>query len=255
MIPPDFRDGSGEPILFLNSSNTNYTLFTAVMANLAKDFTVIGHNYRSIRLPRSGDFTIDDLADDTFDVMAGLQIERWTVVGSSMGGFVALNAALRRPHSIARLVLVGTSATRTDEQTQLVLQAIAQLQNFDRVPVDWAQWAMQICLSEDFRARHPEVVTRWVEQISAMSAENIASEFRASANREDLTLALSRISCPVLVIHGTEDPAFSVEETWAWASQIEDVKVEILPGVGHFVTEEIPELTAQLIRDFVQQTE
>ena len=254
MIRPDFRDGTGEPILFLNSSNTNFTLFSAVMANLASDFTVIGHNYRSVREKRSGDFTIDDLADDTFDVMAGLNFERWTIVGSSMGGFVALNSVLRRPESIARLVLIGTSATRTDEQTELVLQAIAQLQDCDRVPTEWAQWAMQICLSEDFRTRHPEVVTRWVEQITAMSAENIASEFRASANRHDLTSSLSRVNCPVLVIHGTEDPAFSVEETLAWASCIAGAKVEILPGVGHFVTEEVPEQTAELIRDFMKQT-
>ena len=254
MIRPDFLDGTGEPILFLNSSNTNYSLFSAVMANLAHDFTVIGHNYRSVREERSGDFTIDDLADDTFDVMAGPNFERWNIVGSSMGGFVALNSVLRRPDSIARLVLIGTSATRTDEQTDLVLQAISQLQDCDRVPTEWAQWAMQICLSEDFRTRRPEVVARWVEQITTMSAENIASEFRASASRRDLTSSLSRIKCPVLVIHGTEDPAFSVEETFAWASCIPGAKVEILPGVGHFVTEEVPELTAELIRDFMRQT-
>lgn len=250
-IEPDYDAGVGQALLFLNSSNTTYELFSDVMDELASRFRVIGHNYRSVRVEDCGPFSIHDLAEDTFTLMDGLGIDRWTVVGSSMGGFVGLRAALMRPTAIDRLVLIGTSATRTDEQSALVLQAIEQLEESDRVSKSWADWAMRICLSDAFAQTNPEVVDAWTERIVSMSAANVSEEFRASAAREDLVQDLDQITCPTLVIHGTEDRAFSVAETLSWSGRIADCRTEILPATGHFVTIEKPAECVRLIQDFM----
>lgn len=251
MIEPDFDQGVGDALLFLNSSNTTYELFTDVMKELSADYRVIGHNYRSIRDENCGAFTIDDLAMDTFELMNGLGIEDWTVVGSSMGGFVGLKSALLQPSRITRLILIGTSATRSDEQSALVLEAIEQLVGSDRVSRDWAAWAMRICLSDGYADANPSVVADWVDRISAMSADNIIEEFRSSAAREDLVDDLDQIVCPTLVIHGSEDRAFGLEETHKWSSLIPNCEVHILDNVGHFVSLEDPAETVRLMRAFL----
>jgi len=250
-IEPDYDAGAGQALLFLNSSNTTYELFSEVMDDLASRFRVIGHNYRSVRAEDCGPFSIHDLAEDTFTLMNSLGIDHWTVVGSSMGGFVGLRAALLRPTAIDRLVLIGTSATRTDEQSALVLQAIEQLEGSDRVSHEWADWAMRICLSDAFAQTNPEVVDAWTKRIVSMSAANISEEFRASAAREDLVPDLDRITCPTLVIHGTEDRAFTVEETLSWSNHIPNCRTEILPATGHFVSIERPAECVRLIQDFM----
>lgn len=251
MIEPDFDQGSGDVLLFLNSSNTTYELFADVMPHLVSDYRVIGHNYRSIRQEDCGPFTIDDLAHDTFELMDGLGISEWTIVGSSMGGFVGLKSALFRPHSISRLVLIGTSATRTDEQSALVLEAIKQLEGQDRVGHAWAEWAMRVCLADSFADGNPWVVAEWTERICQMSAANITQEFAASAARDDLVPRLEEIGCPTLVIHGSEDRAFTVEETKMWSSLIPECEVHILEGVGHFVSVESPVETERILRSFL----
>lgn len=250
-IKPDYDAGAGEVLLFLNSSNTTYEVFSEVMDDLAASFRVIGHNYRSIRVEDCGPFSIHDLAEDTFTLMNGLGIDRWTVVGSSMGGFVGLRSALIRPGAVERLVLIGTSATRTDEQSALVLQAIEQLEGNDRVDRTWAEWAMRICLSDSFAEANPEIVDFWTERIISMSAANIAEEFRASAAREDLMPDLDQIACPTLVIHGTEDRAFTVEETLSWSQRIPNCRTEILPATGHFISIEKAAECVRIIRDFM----
>lgn len=251
MIQPDFDQGRGEVLLFLNSSNTTYELFSDVMADLSRDFRVIGHNYRSIRTVDCPPFTIEDLAEDTFELMANMGVSQWTVVGSSMGGFVGLKSALLRPEAIERLVLIGTSATRTDEQSALVLEAIDLLAGEDRVPLDWAHWAIRICLSGRFASDNPDIVDAWAERITKMQAANIAEEFRASMGREDLVPHLDRITCPVLVIHGDEDSAFTVAETIAWTDRLPDCECHILEATGHFVSVERPDDCICLIRKFM----
>lgn len=251
-VKPDFVRGNGEAMLFLNSSNTTYHMFSAVFDRLQKNFRVIGHNYRSLRIPHSGPFDIDVLADDALDLLEDQAPAPWTLVGSSMGGFVALNIALRRPSDVKRLVLIGTSATRSADQSALVEQAIAQLEGCDQVPEEWARWALTVCFSSDFERQHPGVVDDWVARVSQMPAAGVSEEFRCSAARRDLIDDVSRIECPVLVIHGTEDQPFSVEETKSWATRIPRAELVMLDGVGHLASVEAPDAVANLIQSFCE---
>jgi pimeloyl-ACP methyl ester carboxylesterase len=68
-----------------------------------------------------GPFTIADLADDTAAFLDALGIERAQVLGTSMGGMVAQELALRHPQRVEKLILVGTYA-RPDARRRLLLE-------------------------------------------------------------------------------------------------------------------------------------
>src|SRR5260370_2276803 len=80
---------------------------------------VFGRTYRTIALdyrdvgdsdPMSEPYTLADLADDAAAVLSTLGVQRAHVVGIAMGGFVALQVAMRHPDLVEKLVLVATSA-------------------------------------------------------------------------------------------------------------------------------------------------
>lgn len=255
MIAPDYEAGSGELLVFTNSSNTTFHLFSEVLDRLAENYRVVGHNYRSLRVPDCGPFSVGDLVDDVFELVDGLGVNEWTMVGSSMGGFVALEAALSRPAQVKGLVLIGTTATRTDEQTALVNEAIAALRGHERVPEDWARWALAICFSQAYATDHPDVVEDWVRRLTEMPADGVAEEFLCSSRRRDLLLDLDQIECPVMVIHGSEDRPFPLEEAESWASRLPRCEFVAVEGVGHFASIEAADTVAELIERFCRETD
>jgi len=68
-----------------------------------------------------GPFTTADLADDTAAFLDALGVERAHVLGTSMGGMVAQELALRHPARVDRLILVGTYA-KPDARRRLLLE-------------------------------------------------------------------------------------------------------------------------------------
>ncbi len=63
-----------------------------------------------------GPYTIEELADDAASVLDARGLERADVYGHSMGGFIALTLALRRPELVRSLVLVGTGPGGPDDE-------------------------------------------------------------------------------------------------------------------------------------------
>ncbi len=78
-----------------------------------------GRTYRTIALdhrdisdsdPFEEAYTVADMADDAAAALRALGVERASVIGISLGGFVAQQFALRHPDQLEKLVLVSTSA-------------------------------------------------------------------------------------------------------------------------------------------------
>ena len=59
---------------------------------------------------------------------------------------------------------------------------------------------------------------------------------------------------PVLIVWGEKDSAFRAQELERWTSRLPDAKVVRLPGVGHFIAEEVPEQLADELEQFIRTT-
>ena len=108
---PAFDDkGSGEPLILLHAFPLDGRMWLAQRDELAGSARIIVPDLRgfgrSVDLPPAQ--SIDDYADDVVALLDKFRIERATVVGLSMGGYVALALARRAPHRLARLGLADT---------------------------------------------------------------------------------------------------------------------------------------------------
>lgn len=69
----------------------------------------------------------------------------------------------------------------------------------------------------------------------------------ALATREDWTGRFREISCPVLVIHGAEDPILPIENGRAIADGIPGASLTVLAGTGHEIPlSRIPDIADQI---------
>jgi pimeloyl-ACP methyl ester carboxylesterase len=104
----------------------------------------------------------------------------------------------------------------------------------------------------------------WDEETLGSFADNLAEPARARAAvqmyrvfnmRETLPIvrgryARQRLTVPTRLLFGTDDKALRPEILAGYERHADDMRLELVPGCGHFIVDEMPELVAERAREF-----
>ncbi len=202
-------------------------------------------------------YVLSDMANDAVGVLDAYGIERAHAVGASMGGMIGQTLAIEHPERLLSLTSVMSSPggnPMTDAEAELpgptpeIMEIAGQsLQN----PPDSREERIQSRLAM-FRALAGslggfdddamyELFSREYDRARDWQAMN--NHGLAIASSPDRREALSRISVPTLVIHGTEDGILPYEHGVATAKLIPGAELLTIEGMGH----DLPEPAAERI--------
>lgn len=115
------------PVVFVHSFAGSVAHWKAQLAHLRKTRRALALDLRSHGLSspaRDNDYAVGALADDIAAVVDELKLERFVLVGHSMGGSASLAYAGAHPARVAGLVLVGTPGKIPDEQVKQVMASL-----------------------------------------------------------------------------------------------------------------------------------
>ncbi|HEX2349031.1 MAG TPA: alpha/beta fold hydrolase [Ktedonobacterales bacterium] len=209
----------------------------------ARQLDVFGREYRTIAMDYrdSGDsdavaepYSVADLADDAAALLKTLGIERTHVVGISLGGFTALQFALRHADMLDRLVLVSTSAGGRSH-VQPTAEIVSLLTPSPGVEAgERAIHTYSRIMAAEFVEAHPEELERIAEMARYRSQSAAAYMRQLSATlAHDVVDSLHRITAPTLVIHGDLDPLVPPANGAHLATHIAGARHIVYSGVGH----------------------
>ncbi|MDQ7827392.1 MAG: alpha/beta fold hydrolase [Armatimonadota bacterium] len=247
-------EGSGEPLLFLHGFPLHRGMWRPQVAGLRDRFQVLTVDLRGFGESSVSDqVTLAQLAADVRALAASLGIARATVIGLSMGGYVAFRLLEQAPTFATRLVLADTRAEPDTEEGRARRLALA------------ARVAQEGCEAlRDFvgglvgpttRARRPHVVAT-VEALAATADPRaLAATLRALAARPDSRPLLSQITVPTLVLVGEEDSVTPPEVARAMAAAIPNSRLIVLPEAGHLSNLETPEAFTTALHAFLEATQ
>jgi 3-oxoadipate enol-lactonase len=199
------ESGSGPTVVFSHGILMDHEMFAPQVDALRDDYRCITWDERGHGdTTTGGSFTYWDLGADLVGLLDHLSVERAVAVGMSQGGFLSLRAALERPQRIAGLVFIDSQAGPEDPDQVAVYKGLvdAWLEQPTRALADAV--ADVILGTAD---REP-----WIRKWLAYPADAIVEPFGCLVGREDLHDRLGEITCPALVIHGTDDVAISMEK-------------------------------------------
>ena len=130
----DDGGNGGLPLLFVHSyagTSSNWSAQLAYFRPMrrAAAFDLRGHGRSDA--PKSGDYTVPSLAADIASVADGLHLQRFVLIGHSMGGTAAIAYAGAHPDRVAGLVLVGTPGQSSPEQAKQIMDAMRA--DYDKV--------------------------------------------------------------------------------------------------------------------------
>jgi pimeloyl-ACP methyl ester carboxylesterase len=198
-------------------------------------------HYRMIAVDQRGhgksdrpatDYSMDTFASDLLALMDTLHIQRASIVGHSMGSFVARRIAERAPDRVQRLVLVGTALTPRNAVVSELRTVIDGLTD----PVD-KTFIREFQLSTIYRAVPPP----FLEQVITESEKLPARVWKqVMAGIWDFQPQWP-ITCPTTILGGDRDAVFSVEEQTSLFLATERSTLHLERGVGHDFHWEAPE--------------
>lgn len=210
---------------------------------------------RSCKPP--GPYTIELLADDAASVLDELDITCAHVLGHSMGGYIALTLALRRPELVGSLVLVGTGAGEPTHEPVPRETLDEWLAHAHLPPRAFARRTMHLSFRPGWTEEHRELY----EDLLAARLEHPTppecwlAQFDAASRFVEEGIPVERIQAPALVVHGDVDRVVPIANGLALAERLPRAELVVFPGAGHLPPLEEPERFNAVVGEFLERAE
>jgi len=235
-IPPHRETGSGPVVVFAHGTLMDHTMFDPQLAGLPDSYRKIAYNHRSRTELGQQPFTLDQLADDCVALLDALGIEKCVLAGMSMGGFMALNFALRYPQRLAGVVFIAAFPGAYAEELQTQFRAeFGKLDIDGTIPQAWAEWAAPLCFGTTTREKNKKLVSHWVDRWITLPARGAYHEGYSWIGKPNLLERCSEINIPALVLHGEEDNVVPLSWTTPIMDYLPHGRLEVIPQAGHTV--------------------
>ncbi len=250
----DTGRGAG-PVLFLHGVLWSGRMFDAQVAAFQDRYRCVRMDFRGqgrSAVPRSG-YDMDSLMRDVVALMERLELGPVHVVGLSMGGFVGMRLASRRPDLVRSLVLIGSAAGPESPEAvpaYRVLNFVARWFGLNVV----AGRAMRILFGRRFLLDPNRSALRREMRRRLVSNHRlgITRAVRAVIERRGVLEEIGRIRCPTLVIAGELDAANPPDRSRQIQRHIGGAQFRLIPHAGHSATIEEPDTVNIALTDFWQ---
>jgi pimeloyl-ACP methyl ester carboxylesterase len=240
------RGGAGAPLLFLHGGG-GLGIWLPALAAVAKQLEVLAPEHPGFGDSDTPDWldTISDLANFYLELLDELDLRGVHLVGSSLGGWIAAELAVRNASRLASLTLVGAAGIHVKDVLQVDPFLSSDQQRMRDLFHD-----QQFAEAALAGAQRPEL-----EDIALKNRATTAKLSWQPRNHDpQLRKWLHRIKLPTLLIWGAEDRLFPKQYAFAYQQLIPGAKLVIIPQCGHLPhVEKDAVFTTELI-SFIEAT-
>lgn len=238
----------GEAIVLVHGWPHSWYSFSPVLAMLPARYHAVAFDQRGFGNSERPAccYGIDDLAADLVVFLDAVGLRRASLVGHSLGSFIARRVAETRPERVARLALISSAVTAANKVLVAAQASLRTLQN--PVPPEVAR---QFQASTAYRPLPEAFLERLVAESRKLPAR-LWREVLDGVLAFDDAADLDRITAPTLVIWGEHDARFPREEQERLVAAIPDARLLVYPQTGHSPNWERPERVARDLDAFMR---
>jgi pimeloyl-ACP methyl ester carboxylesterase len=253
--------GSGPALLFLHGWSSNWQIFLLNIAAFMNTHRVVSLDlpgFGASEMPAKGEISIPGYARVVDGVCDALGVERVTVTGNSMGGFIGAELALSFGTRVDRLVLVSAAGLSTEQLARAPLLFAAR---FVAAGIPLAtRFESTVVRRPRLRRAAMQFVVRYPEKLSVPLAQELVQSVGKPGFVDGLAAImdysyrdrLPEIEIPVLIVWGRNDILVPVGDATRYADLIgPNARVEIFEDTGHAPMLERPTRFNELLRGFL----
>jgi len=254
--------GQGEPILLIGGLSRDHTIWDPIAAELSQSFQVIRFDNRGAGRSSQpkGSYEIEQMAEDTHQLLEQLDLTAINVVGHSLGGFIALYLAALHPDSVKKLFILGSSIKTEDEAKPYLKQRIelAEASRKNTREENFTNYREHI-VPQLYSAAFIQQATQLEQQLRKeatttypQSIDGFIGQAKAALNY-DASEICQTINTPALIATGEYDRLVPPKNIEPIVNALSNAKMEIIAAAGHMANIEKPTLLSEMILGFFRE--
>jgi 3-oxoadipate enol-lactonase len=245
----------GAPVIvFIHGFPFNLSMWSEQVESLKEHFRVIAYDVRGHGNSDIGneEFSIELFAQDLIYILDVLKIDKATVCGLSMGGYIALSAVTIFPNRFEGLILCDTTCKAdTPEGKEKRMKTISSVEKLGRE--EYANEIINKLVSSSSITTKKSEVEQIKNWITDTPVQTIVKTLHALAERKETCSKLSNIKIPVLIVVGELDEITPVSDAKHMHELINGSRLEVIEKAGHVSNIENPEVFNSVVVEFLKR--
>ncbi len=246
-----YTAGQGPALVLIHGFGEDSSIWEHQAVHLISNYRLIIPDIPGSGLSAApdGNLSIEDFADVVKAVLQEEDITSCTMLGHSMGGYIALAFAEKYPAVLNGLGLIHSTAFADSDEKK-----IARAKSIDFIRANEAYSFLKTSIPglfcNEFTNSQPSMIEALVEKAAAFSSAVLINYYRAMIERPDRSTVLTSLEKPVLFIAGLYDNAVPFEQSLKQFHLPAQAHIHILRHSAHMGMLEEITATSMAIADF-----
>jgi pimeloyl-ACP methyl ester carboxylesterase len=245
--------GKKRHILFIHGLGSAADRWMKIPEALSSDFHSVAVDlpgFGESDKPANVEYTIDLFRKFIISFQKAISIhdEETSLIGHSLGGYIASEIAIQNQNQVKKLVLIDSSGM-LNQPTPILEEYLSAAMNPSRDNVRKAFEKMVV----DSSRISPQLVDGFIRRMNMPNAEYA---FKSTlANSAETQIGFDRLrqinGIPTLILWGVHDKVIPIEHSKIFKEAIENSKLEIIDDAGHAPFAEKPDQVYEILRNFL----
>jgi len=249
----EYGKGNDRHILFIHGLGSSADRWLGIPAALSANFHTVALDlpgFGESDKPATMDYTIENFRGTILDFMNKVAINdgKTSIVGHSLGGYIAAEVTIENKSQVERLVLIDSSG--------MLKKPTPLLEEYLKVAINPTKYKVRKVF-EQMVAAPTRIPSKLVEGfIARINLPNAKYAFKSTLeNSANTQIGLGRLKLiediPTLILWGSEDKVIPPEHSRLFKEGIANSQIEIIPDAGHAPFAEKPDQVCKILRNFL----
>ncbi|MBM6617560.1 alpha/beta fold hydrolase [Bacillus suaedaesalsae] len=246
-------EGSGDTVVLIHGFCGSAGYFEKIIPELSEHYRVIAPSLRGHGKSSAvcDPYTIEDMASDVYQLLKQLELEKVTMVGHSLGGYVTLAFAEQYPDMLNGYSLLHSTAFPDSEEAKE-----GRNKNIELICENGIEPLINALIPKLFAPKHVKTLEDEVEHVREIgmntSVTGAKGALKAMRDRMDRNEVLKNSKVPILLIAGEDDQIIPSEKVFSQSTPF--IRTKTIKDAGHMGMLEAQEEVIATIEEFLNVT-
>lgn len=240
------ESGQGKPLIFLHGASWDLHQWDRQIKHFSSSYRVIALDARGhgkSTLP-PGEVSPNIFWQDVIAMMDFLDIAKAVICGLSMGGHIAIQAAIYAGERVERIILIGAICTNQFNYFERIALPINRF-SLRLMPMSWIAWSISMGMGNF----NPEAKL-YVRKVAGSLDHDVFNRVWKAVTSMESRDGLSKITCPTLILIGDHDNMTQRQQQYIH-EHIQNSKLVIIKNAHHGTNLDNPEQVEKEMEKFL----